>query len=146
MLMKKWMVITCIVLLPAMFANAQSKSEKQVAAAVATLVKAMEDGDVAALNKIAHKKLTYGHSGGNVQNKAQFVESFATGATDFVKINISDQSITVFDKTAVVRHTLEADTNDNKKPGHIKLKIMTIWQKKGGVWKMIARQAVKPSV
>ncbi len=134
-----------IFLLIPFLSQAQSKSEKQVERAVALLVKGMEDGDPGILNRIADDGLTYGHSGGKVENKSEFVNAFISGASDFVKINISDQKIDVFGKTAIVGHLLEADTNDRKVPGHVKLKIMTVWKKKGGQWKMIARQAVKPA-
>ena len=48
--------------------------------------------------------------------------------------------------TAIVRHLFDADTNDNNKPGHVTLKIMTVWQKQGSKWILLARQAVKPPV
>ncbi len=134
-----------IFLLIPFLSQAQSKSEKQVEKAVALLIKGMEDGDPGILNRVADDGLTYGHSGGKVENKSEFVNAFISGASDFVKINISGQKIDVFGKTAIVRHLLEADTNDRNVPGHVKLKIMTVWKKKGGQWKMIARQAVKPS-
>ncbi|MFV0605455.1 MAG: nuclear transport factor 2 family protein [Niabella sp.] len=125
---------------------AQSKKEKQVANAVSHLIKAMEDGNIIDLSRIASDKLSYGHSGGKVENKQEFVNTFATGASDFVKINISEQTISITKKIAIVRHLFDADTNDNNKPGHVTLKILTVWQKTGGQWKLLARQAVKPPV
>lgn len=139
-------VLVAVVLLFSFSAFSQSKKQKQVEAAVATLVKAMEDGNTTALNNIASDHLTYGHSGGKIETKQEFIQPFATGASDFVRINISDQSVDVVKKTAIVRHTLEADTNDNNKPGQVKLKVLTVWQKTGGKWKLLARQAVKPPV
>jgi len=93
---------------------------------------------------LAADQLTYGHSSGKVQNKAEYLESFKTGASDFTKIDISDQTIYFVNNTAIVRHLLDADTNDNKQPGHTTLKIMTVWEKVAGKWLLIARQAVKP--
>ena len=130
-----------------MFANitvyAQSKSEKQVAAAVEFLKKAMIDGSRESLEAIAGDKLSYGHSGGKVENKAEFVEAIASGNSDFVSIGLSDQTIQISGKTAIVRHTLVAKTNDRGVPGNVKLHILTVWQKSHGKWVMIARQAVK---
>jgi hypothetical protein len=45
---------------------------------------------------------------------------------------------------AIVRHTLTADTNDSGKPGKVSIKILGVWQKQGGDWKLLARQAVRP--
>lgn len=143
--MKQLTLITLLSLL-SFLCFGQSKKIKQVEFAVSTLIKAMEDGNVTVLNNIAANQLTYGHSGGKVENKEEFLKPFSTGASDFVKINISGQTIDIIKKTAIVRHTLEADTNDNNKPGHVKLKVLTVWQKMNGGWKLIARQAVKPPV
>ena len=123
---------------------AQSKAEKAVALAVENLRQAMVSGDKTALTNIAMAELTYGHSGGKVENKAEFVEAIATGKSDFVKIDLSEQTISVVGKTAIVRHKLFAETNDaGKGPGTVKLAILTVWQKQSGQWKLLARQAVK---
>lgn len=122
---------------------AQTKKEKQVADAVEKLRTAMIDGKKDALEAIASDKLSYGHSGGHVEGKAEFVEKIVSGKSDFVTIELKDQTISVSGKTAVVRHLLNAKTNDNGKPGEVHLKILLVFQKEGGKWKMLARQAVK---
>lgn len=141
--MKRIAIITMLLLF-SFNLYAQSKKERQVHTAVSALIKAMEDSDVAALSKLAANELSYGHSGGKVENKQEFLNAFQTGASDFVKISISDQNVSIVNKTAIVRHTLEAETNDNNQAGHVKLKVLTVWQKMNGGWKLIARQAVKP--
>ena len=124
--------------------SAQSKDEKAVAAAVENLRKAMVDGDRAALEKIAADGLSYGHSGGKVEDKAAFVENIANGNSDFLTIDLTEQTIYVSGKTAIVRHKFNATTHDKgKDPGTVKLAIMTVWQKEKKDWKMLARQAVK---
>ena len=45
--------------------------------------------------------------------------------------------------SAIVRHTLTADTNDSGKPGKVQIKILGVWQQQGGSWKLLARQAVR---
>jgi ketosteroid isomerase-like protein len=126
-------------------AIAQSKDEKAVAAAVETLRKAMVDGDKTSLEKIAAEELTYGHSGGKIEDKATFVQAIASGASDFVSIELTEQTIKVVGDVAIVRHKLAADTNDGGKPGTVKLAILTVWKKQGKEWKLLARQAVKPA-
>jgi ketosteroid isomerase-like protein len=123
--------------------QAQSKSEKAVGNAVEQLRNAMVSGDRPALESIAHDKLSYGHSGGAVEDKAAFVEKIASGKSDFVSIDLSEQTISVSGKTAIVRHILKAKTNDGGKPGEVHLRILLIFQRDGGKWKLLARQAVK---
>lgn len=132
-----------IAVVPGMRLMAQGKNTQQVEAAVKKLTRAMLDSDIPVLSALASGKLTYGHSSGKIQNKTEFLESFKTGASDFTKIDIKDQTIYFVNNTAIVRHVLDADTNDNKQPGHTTLKIMTVWTKVGSQWLLIARQAVK---
>lgn len=122
---------------------AQTKNELAVEAVVKQLTKAMLNSDIPMLNALASDKLTYGHSSGKVQNKKEFLESFKTGASDFTKIDISEQSIYLVNNTAIVRHLLDAETNDNKQPGQAHIKILTVWERVNGKWLLIARQAVK---
>jgi hypothetical protein len=126
-----------------MNSEAQSKEEKQVATAVKTLTKAMIDGDKTALENIASDGLSYGHSSGKVQDKAAFVDAIASGQSDFVTIDLTDQTIIVKDQTAIVRHKLAAQTNDGGKPGNVNIGIMLVWAKEKGAWKLLGRQAYK---
>lgn len=125
---------------------AQSKEEAAVASAVTTLTKAMTDADTVQLSRLTSAQLSYGHSSGKIQSQREFIHSLATGESDFVNINLTDQTITVSGTTALVRHTLSATTNDGGKPGTVKLYILLIWQKVKGQWVLLGRQAVKPPV
>jgi ketosteroid isomerase-like protein len=129
----------------ALGANAQSKDEKAVADAVEKLRKAMVDGNKEALQSIVMDNLSYGHSGGHVEGKDEFVEKIVSGKSDFVTIDLSDQKITISGNTAVVRHKLDAKTNDSGKPGDVHLLVLLIFQKEHKQWKLLARQAVHPS-
>lgn len=125
-------------------ASAQSKDEKAVGQAVESLRKALLDGDKASLEKIADNRLSYGHSSGKIEDKAAFVEALVSGKSDFVTLNLSDQTITVAGNTAIVRHTLDGDTKDNGQAGTVHLNVLLVWVKEGGGWKLLARQAVRP--
>jgi ketosteroid isomerase-like protein len=124
-------------------AMAQNKEEAAVTAAVENLRKAMIDGDKAGLQNITADQLSYGHSSGKVEDKATFVDNIVTGKSDFVTIDLTNQTITISGGAAIVRHSLSATTNDNGKPGNVNLNILLIWQKQKGQWKLLARQAVK---
>lgn len=143
--MKKSIIVFVIAITFFTSASSQSKKEKAVADAVEKMRVAMVDGKKEALESIASDKLSYGHSGGHVEGKAEFVEKIVSGKSDFVTIELKDQTIAVNRKTAIVRHLLNATTNDNGKPGEVHLKILLIFQKEGGKWKLLARQAVKAS-
>jgi ketosteroid isomerase-like protein len=122
----------------------ETPDTRAVAQAVENLRKAMITGDGPALEAIADKHLSYGHSGGKVEDKAAFVAQLTSGRSDFTDISLSEQSISVLGETAIVRHNLSASTNDlGKGPGEVHLAVMLVWVKQKGTWKLLARQAVK---
>jgi ketosteroid isomerase-like protein len=121
----------------------QANDEAAVAAAVEKLRLAMISAKAADLAAIAADGLLYGHSAGALENKAEYVDAIASGRNVFVTIKLSDQIIKVTGDTAVVRHTLVADTKDGGKPGFVKIGVMQFWKKQNGEWKLLGRQACK---
>jgi ketosteroid isomerase-like protein len=123
---------------------AQSKSETEVAAAVESLRKAMIDADKATLERLTAAELSYGHSSGKIEDKASFVQALVSGQSDFLEITLTDQTITIKDKVALVRHKLSGNTNDPAKgPAPVNLGILLVWVKEKSGWKLAARQAFK---
>ncbi len=120
------------------------KEEAEVAGAVETLRLALISGDRKALEKITAPGLSYGHSGGKIEDKTTFVENLASGRSNFEEIELTNQTIAITGNTAIVRHHLSAATNDaGKGPGAVHLGILLVWVKQNGDWKLLARQAVK---
>ena len=134
--------LSCFMLSATLFA--QSSDEKAVAAAVEKLRKAMIAADKVTLENLSADDLSYGHSSGLVENKAQFVDQFVTGATVFLdNLTFANQTIRIAGDAAIVRHRLTSDTNNNKVPGKVDILILMVWQKQKGEWKLLARQAAK---
>lgn len=140
--MKK-MFVSILMIASIFTASSQTKDEKKLSDAVAFLISAMQSGNRADLEKIAAEKLSYGHSGGHVENKAEFVQNIASGNSMFLKIDIADQTISISKNVGVVRHKLDAKTRDKGKDNEAHLFVLYVFQKEGGEWKMLARQAVK---
>ena len=124
-------------------ANAQSQDETKIAEAVESLRVAMINADKNVLENLVADKLSYGHSGGAIDDKKSFVEKIVSAQSDFVTIDLTEQTISISDNTAIVRHILKAKTNDGGKPGEVNLRVLLVWQKQNGGWKLLARQAVK---
>ncbi|HMJ45953.1 MAG TPA: nuclear transport factor 2 family protein [Ferruginibacter sp.] len=122
---------------------AQSKQQSLVAKSAEALRIAMVDANVTELLKLTGDSLSYGHSSGLIENREQFIEKLRTGKSDFVNIDITGQRIQVIDKTALVRHLLSGNINDNGVAATVKLYVLQVWQRKGNKWKLIARQATK---
>lgn len=123
----------------------QTKAEQTVLQNVERLRLAMISGNRSELQQLTSEKLSYGHSSGHIDNQAEFVEKIASGKSDFVTIELSEQTVSVSRKTAIVRHILKATTNDGGKAGEVQLRVLLVWQKQRRNWKLLARQALKMS-
>lgn len=121
-----------------------NRAYKEVSDVVQQLTTAMIDADSVQLYALTYPNLKYAHSTGKVQDQQEFVEGITSGRSDFVTIDLTDQTIDIIGNTACVRHILDAKTNDSNVPGHVRLAILLVWVKNNGKWKLLARQAVKP--
>jgi ketosteroid isomerase-like protein len=144
---KKWIlsccVMACLMALAQGVAASPLTDEQEVAAAVENLRVAMSHpANAKALDELVMDELSYGHSHGTVQDKSKFIADLTNGSSDFISITLSEQSIKVVQDVAIVRHTLNAVTNDSGKPGTVTLKILLVWKKSDGRWRLLARQAV----
>lgn len=140
--MKKLSV--CLTLLLFTFTvYAQNKDEKSVAQAVQALNKAIIDPDRTTLAQLAADELSYGHSGGKVQNKAEFIEDLVSGPFDFKTIHTSEEEIKVAGDLAIVRHILSFTALNNGAPVDLKIGNLLVWRKLKGEWKLSVRQAFK---
>ena len=137
------LLFTLLITISTFQTEAQTKSEKKVADVVEELRKAMINADSISLQKLTSAKLSYGHSGGHIEDQIEFVQKIVSGKSDFVKMNFTEQTIAINNNVALVRHKLNATTNDGGKPGEVHLVVLLVWQKCKGQWKLLARQAIK---
>ncbi len=139
----KYLCLFALLSFSSLSAFAQSKEVAAVTSAVEKLRVAMIDADKPALEALVSDSLSYGHSTGRLENKTEFVGNIVNGKSDFVTIDLLEQTISVVHNNAIVRHILDATTLDNGKPGTVKLKILLVWTREKGKWILLARQAVK---
>lgn len=124
---------------------AAQQTEAGVSKAMDTLNAAIKSADPQQLDKIAIPDLTYGHSNGRLENKAQFIESLVQKRSVFKTLDISKQTIHMQGDTAVVRNHVSADTDPGAKGTivHVEIDVIYVWRFVAGEWKLIARQAYK---
>jgi sugar phosphate isomerase/epimerase len=110
---------------------------------VKALQKAMINADSVALRNLTCDELTYGHSNGVIDNRESFISNLATGKLDIVTLDITNQDVTVKGDVAWVRYNMVANMVEAGKTSTANIKILLIWTKVNGLWKLLARQAVK---
>jgi len=120
-------------------------SQADVTAAVGQFVKAMLTADESILKEILAEELVFGHSGGKVQNKSEFITEILT-KDPFVYTSIEplDQTIKLAGDAAIVRHIFTAETiNLAGEPGSLRVGNMMVWKMQDGKLKLLARQAYR---
>ena len=124
-------------------AHAESADEAAVNQAVADLTKAMLAADKAKLEALVADQLSYGHSGGVIQDKAVFVDVIASKKTVYKSINLTDMKVNVVGNDAIVRHTWDSVSESDGKSSPSHIGVLQVWTKQDGKWKLLARQAFK---
>ncbi len=125
-------------------AFAQQSDQAAVAAAVDALNTAMGARDTAKLDSLTAPQLSYGHSAGRIENRQQFIDNVVGGPSQFRFINASEQTIEMAHHDAIVRHLLVAETQDRAGAvTPVRIGALQVWQKQGGDWKLLARQAFR---
>lgn len=146
---RKWTYLFLLMVLITCTQESKKDSENSVndmsavAASVEALNNALVNPENTLFEDIIMEELSYGHSSGNVQDKEEFIDDLTNGSFDFLEIGISDQTIDIIGKTAVVRHILSAKAAKEGAPVEIRIGVFLVYQNQNDQWKLLARQAFK---
>lgn len=141
--MKKLFPLAFIVLI-CQVSFAQSSNEAEIWSRVEALTKAIfETKDSTALLDLVSPRVTYGHSVGNIEDKATMVQKAVASKMMYKNIVFEKLSVDVDKKTALVRHLFRATSVENGAETPVNLSILQVWKKEKGKWRIWARQAVK---
>ena len=124
-------------------AAAQAADEQAVAQAVEALTRAMLDPDRAKLEPLCADALSYGHSAGRIENKAQFIDNLLAKTAAFRTITLSAQTIGLSGNEAIVRHIFDGETESQGKVTPVHIGVLQVWQRQSGTWRLLARQAFR---
>ena len=122
----------------------ESLSIEEVQQAVSIFNKAMVDPTVELMEGLCADELTYGHSSGLIQNKAEFIDDIVNGPFDFISLEAPEQTIHISGDTAIVRHIFLAKGTNAGEAVDVRIGNVQVYQKdKDGGIKLLARQAYK---
>lgn len=142
--MKRILYIALLLLTITLCGNAQTPPQKQVDVITKELTQALLHPAKPSLDKLISTDVSYGHSNGLVQSKAEIIEGLLHGPFKFITINIPSQTIKVVDsKTALVRQVMNVDYIEKGVKGKYKFGILLVWRLENTQWKLLARQAIK---
>ena len=124
-------------------ATANAADEAAVGALVESLREAIFKADKAKMEELTAASLSYGHSAGRIENKAEFVAAVLARKGVLKSLKWTDAKVAVTGNTAVVRHGWESVTELDGKTTETKIGVLQVWQKFDGKWQLYARQAFR---
>ena len=126
-------------------ASALNADEQAVAKALEAFRVAQMAKDAKGLEAHLAPELSYSHSDGHVEDKAQFLKGATNPATKTLSLEYKDPSIRVVGDVAIVRFhwVAESEAVADGKKSSTNLHILMNWQKQGGDWKLLTRGSTK---
>ena len=137
--------ILLLLFLMTAFANAipTSNVEKELLAATEAWKQAMLARDRAELEQIFAPELTYTHSNGRNENKAEAIEAVVNGKDRITSLELSGTTVSIYGKTAVVKAKVLMRMNTDTGVNVLNLDVLFVWVKTGPKWQMVARHALR---
>jgi len=102
---------------------------------------AMVGADTATLDEILHGGLTYMHSTGGADTKQSYLDGVGSGAFDYRQVDAEDRTIKLHGDIAFVFYHMKADVIIRGNPRFLDNRVLAVYVKEGGAWKLIAVQS-----
>jgi ketosteroid isomerase-like protein len=121
---------------------AQSATE-EIRKAEMSWVAAVQKNDLSALGQILANDLVYTHSTGIVESKSEYLSKLKSGAQKYASIEHSDLKIQDYGNAGVLTATVRMTGATKGVPFDNKLRVIHVWVKQGGNWKLAAHQTTR---
>jgi hypothetical protein len=108
------------------------------------LYKAMLAFDYPALDRILSDEVSYIHSTGVVETKAEYFGGMRRGLYEYGAIEITGGQTRMFDGVAITSGIMEMLVGANgSAKGTIRLQHVLVWRQEAGTWRLLLRQATR---
>ena len=135
-------ILSLLMLFSFVFANAQTEEEK-LTTALKEFHQALVNKNTTSINQQTDKALSYGHSNGWVETKADVIKDLETGYLVYHSYKEDSLKIMINESIANVRFVADISATMNGNDTNVHLKVLEVWVKKGKRWILFARQAVR---
>jgi ketosteroid isomerase-like protein len=119
------------------------QAEKEVMAAMETWRQALLKKDGAALARLYHEDIRYGHSSGLVEDKKTAVNHIVTTKADYASVDLIDTKVSVHGNFALVNGRVNYKQVTDGKANDVKLHVLHVWVRTPQGWQMIGRQSTR---
>ena len=134
--------LTIILLFISLFVKAQTDEEK-LTVTLKEFHQALVKKNIVGINQQTDKALSYGHSNGWVETKADMIKNLETGYMNYNSYKEDSINVTINGTMANVRFVADIAATLNRNSNSFHLKVLEVWVRKGKRWLLFARQAVR---
>jgi hypothetical protein len=106
-------------------------------------IKAMTQTDSAALDQILADDLTYTHSSGMLETKAQFIESLKSGRVKYESVECDEVKVRDYGTTAVVTGFANFKVQSGGRGTSFRVRFTDVYVNRGDLWQMVAWQSTR---
>jgi hypothetical protein len=114
------------------------------AAAITQVVEDYRQGmltaDKVQLEALCMDEISYGHTSGVLQTKAEFIASVTNGETVWKSIEFEHPTNRIVGDCAISHFLFVAENESEGKTNTLKFDVVLVWHRQGGKWKMLVRQ------
>lgn len=100
--------------------------------------RAMLEADLPALDRLCADELSYAHSSGARDTKAEYFEKVRSGYYDYLRIDHPVERVEVLGDTAIVVGRMTADLTVDGTPKTIDNLALAVWSRASGEWRLLA--------
>ena len=122
---------------------AQQTNEEKLIATVKEFHQALVNKNTVSINQQTDKALSYGHSNGWVETKAEVIKDLETGYISYQSFKEDSITVAINGNMANVRFVADITATMKATTSNFHLKVLEVWVKKGKRWVLFGRQAVK---
>ncbi|MBN8672899.1 MAG: nuclear transport factor 2 family protein [Chitinophagales bacterium] len=135
-------IVTIILFFTSLVVAAQTAEEKLVTT-IKEFHQALVKKNTVSIIRQTDKDVSYGHSNGWVETKAEMINNLETGYLTYRSFKEDSLQVTINGNVAHARFIADIEATLNQKDSQFHLKVLEVWVKKGKRWLLFARQAVK---
>ena len=106
-------------------------------------MQAMADKDIAKLNNLLCKDLTYTHSSARLDTKQSLIAAMESGATVYTAVEPSDVTARDLGDVVVLTGVAQINVALNGAPSSFDVRFTDVYQNQNGTWRMVVWQSTK---
>lgn len=134
--------MTILFLLLVVCCQAQTDVEK-LTVTLKEFHQALVNRNTVSVNQQTDKAMSYGHSNGWIETKAEMIRNLETGYISYQGFKEDSITVAMNGNMASVRFVADITATMNGTASVYHLKVLEVWVKKSKRWVLFARQAVK---